>query len=336
VISLRMPPLAAEHISFELSALGEAVHSWHVLSAPGHHALQLPWVRRCRELPAPLRGALKDWSWVVGDYVPALFEAAAGLEPSYAEERALIARTPTDAIGADLSEAVLVNAGDDPSLRARIDAGPAEVLAAILDLLDDYWEAAFASEWRHLEPRLLDAVAAAGRALPAGVPSLLRALAPAIRLDARRGLLLLDRPHDHHVEVADRGPLRLTPSYYAWPHVRVTCDDPWHPRLTYPVVPPGPHARRTGPAELLAGLRALGAQPRLDIVRLLVEQPRSTQELSGLLGLSGAAVSRHLKLLLAADLVRTRREGYYVLYEPVTQRLSGLGDEIRDLLPPSL
>lgn len=326
-----MPPLAAEHVSFELSALAEAVHSWHVLSAPGHHALQLPWVRRCRELPATLRAALKDWSWVVGDYVPALFEGAAGLEPGYADERAAIARTPADAVGADLTEAILVNAGGDPTLRARVDAGPAEVLAAILDLLDEYWEVAFAQEWRHLEPQLLDAVADAGRALPGGVPTLLRALAPAIRLDGRRGLLLLDRPHDHHVEVAERGPLRLTPSFYAWPHVRVTCDEPWPLRLTYPVVPPSPRARRTGPAELLAGLRALAAQPRLDIVRLLIEQPRSTQELSGLLGLSAAAVSRHLGLLLAAELVRTRREGYYVLYEPVGQRLAELGDEIRSL-----
>jgi hypothetical protein len=109
-----MPPLAAEHLSFELSGLAEAVHSWHVLSAPGHHALQLPWVRRCRALPAHLRSALKDWSWVVRDYVPALFETAAGLERSYNEERTLIEQIPADAVGADLTEAILVNAGADP------------------------------------------------------------------------------------------------------------------------------------------------------------------------------------------------------------------------------
>jgi DNA-binding transcriptional ArsR family regulator len=332
VITLRMPPLAAEHVSFELSPLAEAVHSWHVLATPGHHALQLPWVRACRELPTDLRVALKQWGWVVRDYVPALFEAGAGtLERGFAEERALVAALPAYRIARDLSEAVLVNAGNDPALLARVEADPAGMLAEILDLLDRYWAEAFAAEWRHLEPQLLDAIAAAGQALPGGVLPLLRELAPAIRLDPRRHLVHLDRPHDHEVDVAERGPLRLTPSFYTWPHVRVTCDDPWPLRLTYPVVPPSPHARRQEPAALLAGLRALAAPPRLEIVRLLGRQARSTQELAGLLGLSGAAISRHLKLLLDAGLVRTRREGYYVLYEVVGDRLLALGYEVRGL-----
>ena len=329
-----MPPLAAEHVSFALSPLAEAVHSWHVLVAPGHHALQLPWVRACRELPAELRGALRTWGWVVRDYVPALFEAGAGtLDHTFAEERDLVAALPPDRVARDLAEAVLVNAGNDPALLARVDADPVGVLAEILDLVDRYWAEAFAAEWQHLEPQLLDAIAAAGRALPGGVLPLLRELTPAIRLDPRHHLVHLDRPHDHEIDVAERGPLRLSPSFYTWPHVRVTCDEPWPLRLTYPVVPPSPHARRQEPAELLAGLRALGAPPRLEIVRLLGWQARSTQELAGLLGLSGAAISRHLKLLLDAGLVRTRREGYYVLYELVGDRLLTLGHEVRRLAP---
>jgi len=327
-----MPLVAAEHVSFELSPLAEAVHSWHVLVTPGHHALQLPWVRSCRELPTDLRVALRKWGWVVRDYVPALFEAGAGrLDRGYAEERELVAGLPPADVARDLSEAILVNAGNDPELLALVAADPFGVLAEILDLLDRYWEVAFAAEWRNLEPQLLDAIGDAGRALPSGVLTLMQELAPAVRLDARRRLVLLDRPHDHEVDVAERGPLRLMPSFYAWPHVRVTCDPPWTPRFTYPVVPPGPHARRQEPTELLGGLRALGAQPRLEIVRLLGAQPRSTQELSGLLGLSGAAVSRHLRQLLDAGLVRTRREGYYVLYEVVAHRLVALGRGIGEL-----
>lgn len=248
-----MPPLAAEHVGFELSALAEAVHSWHVLAAPGHHALQLPWVRRCRELPADLRGALRQWAWVVRDYVPALFETGAGLLVcGYAEERELVAALPADDVGRDLAEAAMVN-GAGPAVVERVLAEPAAALAEILDLLDRYWESAFAAEWWHLEPQLLDAAGAAGRALPGGVLPLLRELAPAIRLDARRRLVQLDRPHDHDLDVAERGPLRLVPSFYAWPHVRVTCDEPWPLRMTYPVVPPSPHARRSEPAELSPG-----------------------------------------------------------------------------------
>jgi len=332
VIALRMSRAAAENVSFGLSPLAEAVHSWHVLVAPGHHALQLPWVRSCRELPTDLRVALRQWGWVVRDYVPALFEAGTGhLDRSYTEERDLVASLPSADVAADLSEAILVNADNDPELLARVAADPSGVLAEILDLLDRYWDLAFAAQWRHLEPQLLDAVGAAGRALPSGVLTLMQELAPAIRLDPRRRLVLLDRPHGHEVDVAERGPLRLTPSFYAWPHVRVTCEEPWALRLTYPVVPPSPHARREDSPELLAGLRALGAQPRLEIVRLLSAEPRSTQELAGMLGLSGAAISRHLRQLLDAGLVCTRREGYYVLYEVVPHRLAVLSNAIREL-----
>jgi DNA-binding transcriptional ArsR family regulator len=326
-----MPPLAAEHVSFELSPLAEAVHSWHVLAAPGHHALQLPWVRRCRELPADLKVALRQWAWVVRDYIPALFEAGAGLlDRDYAEERDLIAGLPADHIGHDLAEAARVNAAE-PQWARRVQNDPTKVLAEILAVLDRYWNEAFAAEWSHLEPQLLDAVAHAGKAMPGGVLSMLHGLAPAVRLDAPHRTVLLDRPHDHHVEVAEHGPLRLMPSYYSWPHVRVTCDSPWALRLTYPVVPPSPHTRRAEPAELLAGLRAIAGQTRLDIVRLLNEEARSTQELASLLGLSGAAVSRHLKLLLDAGVLRMRREGYYVLYEVVGERLADLAYEIREL-----
>lgn len=323
MIVLRMPADAAEHICFELSPLTELVHSWHVLATPGHHALQLPWVRRCRDLPSDLRTDLKDWSWVVRDYVPALFDAGAGaLVASFDDELARVADLPAEQVAHDLTEAAKMN-GAPPETK------PAEVLTRLLDLADRYWHAAFAEEWRRLEPRLLDAVAEAGQAMPAGVLPLLGTLAPAIRVDGRT--VVLDRPHDHKVDVAQRGPLRLTPSFYSWPHVRVTCDEPWPLRLTYPVVPPSPRARRAEPAKVLARLRALAAQPRLDILRLLREQPRSTQELSGLLGMSGAAVSRHLRMLLDADLVTTHREGYYVLYRPVPLALDDLAAQLTTL-----
>jgi DNA-binding transcriptional ArsR family regulator len=333
-ISLQMPSLAAEHVSFELSPMTEAAQSWHVLTTPGHHALQVPWVRQCRELPADLRGEMRHWSWVVREYVPALFEAGAGyLDRRYSEERQAVGELPLDQVSRDLVAAARHNqAGPYWIGRARDD--PGQVLEEILQIVDAYWDAAFADEWTRLEPQLLDAVTAAGRAMPGGVLPMLAGLAPAVRLDVHRRTVVLDLPHDHEVVVADRSPLRLTPSFYAWPHVRVTCEKPWALRLTYPVVPPSPHARRTEPAQLLAGLRALAAGHRLEIVRLLGGEARSTQELAGLLGLSESAVSRHLKMLLDAGVLGVRREGYYVLYEVQHDRLIDLAHEIHQLGAP--
>ncbi|WP_420711757.1 DUF5937 family protein [Streptomyces sp. NRRL B-24720] len=52
---MRFGETAEEDLAFSVSPLLEAVHSWHVLTDPGHHALHVPWVRRCRQLPATLR-----------------------------------------------------------------------------------------------------------------------------------------------------------------------------------------------------------------------------------------------------------------------------------------
>jgi DNA-binding transcriptional ArsR family regulator len=311
VITLRLPAGAAEHVCFELSPLAELMHSWHVLAAPEHHALQLPWVRRSRNLPADLLADLREWAWVVREDVPAPFQGGAGtLISSFADELDRVAELPDELIAAGLG----------------IDGSPAAALNQILDLVQRYWRAGFAEEWRHLEPRLLDAVAEAGAAMPDGVLPLLGTLVPEVTVD--RGSITLDLPHDHRVDVVERGPLRLTPSFFAWPHVRVSCDEPWPLRLTFPVVPPSSRSRRAEPGKVLARLRALAAQPRLDILKLLREQPRSTQELSGLLGMSGAATSRHLRQLLSADLVRTEREGYFVLYRVAPRTLDELAAQL--------
>jgi DNA-binding transcriptional ArsR family regulator len=50
------------------------------------------------------------------------------------------------------------------------------------------------------------------------------------------------------------------------------------------------------------------------VLRLIAERPRSTQELAPLVGLSEAALSKHLRLLAEAGVLQTQRTGYYVLY----------------------
>ena len=43
--------------------------------------------------------------------------------------------------------------------------------------------------------------------------------------------------------------------------------------------------------------RALADETRLQVLRLIAERPRSTQELAPLVGLSEAALSKHLRFL---------------------------------------
>ncbi|MFI1169693.1 DUF5937 family protein [Streptomyces sp. NPDC020801] len=357
MITVRFGGTAEEDLALTVSPLLEAIHSWHVLTAPGHHALHLPWVRRCRELPAALRRELREHGWMVADYIPAFFEAGADVpEAAFADQLAAIHAVPPEHLAAELSQTLVDTTRygrdlvTDPSVRGaaltdldrtdparaerlrRILADPTPALEAALTVLADYWDSAFAAEWGRLDPVLHDEITRAGRRIAvAGVFPMLRSLLPQIRLDPRERLLRLDRPHDHDITVTRTRPVTFTASHYVWPHVRVTCDAPWPLRVTYPAAPLAPQPASASREELLTALRALAAAPRLEIAESLAGQSRSTQELATLLGLSASVVSRHLQQMTQAGLLTSRREGYYVLYSVDRSRLDRIAATLNDL-----
>ncbi|WP_369197836.1 ArsR/SmtB family transcription factor [Streptomyces djakartensis] len=362
MITIRFSDNAEEDIAFSASPLLEAVHSWHVLTDPGHHALHVPWVRRCRRLPAALRRRLREYGFVVADYIPAFFESRAGdHDAGFSDQLAAVRALPPDRLAAELAQTLLVSTpgtgidlvadpgrrdealaalrradADRAALLSDILTDPRPLLDDVLSTLEDYWDTAFADEWERVEPGLYESIAAAGaRIAHQGLFPMLRTLAPQIRLDPARRTLRLDRPHEHDIAVTRSHPVTFTASHYVWPHVRVTCDRPWPLRLTYPALPLAPTSagRPTSQEDTLAALRALAAAPRLQIITRLAGQSRSTQELAALLGLSPSVVSRHLHQLTEAGLTRTRREGYYVLYSLDPARLAQIATALTDLIP---
>jgi DNA-binding transcriptional ArsR family regulator len=356
-IRFHLPDDAVERVAFAYSPLLEALLSLHVLVLPKHHPLQHPWVREMRKLDPALKRAIGAYSFLYRSVFPdCVLPSSAGAYLTFDEElerlRALVDETAAyeltrpvyDWGGAAPRVALL----DDPSLRRELLAnarsvGPEteRVVAAGLDdpsglrdgfadLLAAYWEAAFAAEWERLEPQLADAVTAAGRQLAEhGLYSFLLGLAPQLRVDAAAERFGIDVPHEHVVEVDAGRTLVLVPSIYVWPHVRVNCDEPWPLALIYPAPAVAGAARPELPsAELLRVLRALAEPTRLRVLRLIAERPRSTQELAPLIGISEAGLSKHLRLLAEAGLLETRREGYYVLYRLVPERVRAAGDAL--------
>jgi DNA-binding transcriptional ArsR family regulator len=351
---------AEEDLAFSVSPLLEAAHSWHALTDPGHHALHVPWVRRCRRLPAALRRELREYGFMVADYIPAFFESEAGdHEADFGQQLASVRALPPAQVAAELAQtlvdttrfngpdlveepavrdaalAELHQTAPDRAARLRgILTDPLPALDGALTALEDYWHAAFAREWERLEPTLYEAISHAGeRIAHQGVFPMLRTLVPQIRIDPAQRTLRLDRPHAHDITVTRERPVTFTASHYVWPHVRVTCDAPWPLRVTYPALPLAPAATPppTSQAELLTALRALAAAPRLQIVTRLAAQSRSTQELATLLGLSQSVVSRHLQQMTQAGLTTTRREGYYVLYSLDRTRLEQIATTLINL-----
>ena len=344
-IRLRFPRQPLEQIRLSTSRVLEAVHSWHVLTDPAHHALHLPWVRACRRLPAGLRAQLREHSWAVRGYLPSFLEAGiTHPDATLDEEIALIRAIPADQL---VPELVLTLADwprdddfGDPAVQARVIAattrpggpillrqvftGPEAIRDQLLLVITGYWQACFAAEYERLEPRLHQAMEDAARTLAtAGPLGLLASLIPEIILDPARRSVLIPRSHHHDVAVDDHGGITLIPSVFSWPHVRVTCDYPWPLTLTYPADPLiRPLAPPLTPSQLSRQLRAIAAGPRLELLHLTSNEPRSTQELARLTQLSQAAISKHLQTMLAAGLLTRRREGYYVLYAANRENLS--------------
>lgn len=62
-------------------------------------------------------------------------------------------------------------------------------------------------------------------------------------------------------------------------------------------------------------LQALADPTRREILNLLKQSRMSAGEISNHFSISGAAVSRHLSVLMEADLIRDEREGKYIYYE---------------------
>jgi DNA-binding transcriptional ArsR family regulator len=359
---MRFTETAEEDIAFSVSPLLEAVHSWHVLTDPGHHALHIPWVRRCRRLPTALRRRIREHGFAVADYIPAFFESRAGdHDADFADQLAAIRALPPTLLATELAQTLIDTTRytghhliEDPAVRDAVLAelqqaepgraarlsdiltDPRPVLEDVLAVLEDYWSTAFAVEWERVEPSLYESIARTGsRIAHQGLFPMLRSLVPQIRIDPARRTLRLDRPHDHDIEVTRGRPVTFTASHYVWPHVRVTCDRPWPQRITYPALPlaPASAARPISQEDTLTTLRALAAAPRLQILAHLATQGRSTQELATLLSLSPSVISRHLHQLTQAGLATTRREGYYVLYSLNTTRLDQIATALTALAP---
>jgi DNA-binding transcriptional ArsR family regulator len=346
-------------VAFGYSPLLESVLSLHVLSEPKHHALQHGWIRAMRTLPASLRREISALSflyrWTVPDCV--LPAADTGYE-SFEAELARLRRLRTETVAFDLLRPIYDHGGGPRLARRRIltspevralalkragSVGAASRRAAALlfddpgrfverfaSLVEAYWEEAFEAEWRRIEPKLAESVELAGRQIAAdGMFPFLLSLAPQLRIDPGGRSFGLDIPHDHRVSIGPANPLLLVPSVYVWPHVRVNCDRPWPLAVIYRA----PHLVKTlrpraTPPELVQLLKALADPTRLRILELIARQPRSTQELAPLVGLTDAGASKQLRLLATAGLLKTKREGYYVVYSLEPEKLATLSDEL--------
>jgi DNA-binding transcriptional ArsR family regulator len=357
-IRLRIDPERPELVRVQPAPLMEAVTSLHVLLYPKRHPLQHPWIRGARSLSTELKREIRAFAFLYDDASPDCFlPPGTDSAPTYEQALAAFRSLPGSRAAYELARPLFFyadeNAGGEEALertdvreqvRARsarygeesarlgelLLAEPAAVQARVADLLEAYWEQAFAAEWDRLEPVLVDETEQARREVAEdGVFCLLERLRPELLVDRGFGLAVRRSGHHHEVIASPENRLLLLPSVYVWPHVRVNCDAPWPLAIVYPArFLLERNGRREAPDRLASVARAVGDPIRLDVLRLVAEQARTTEELAPLVGLSESGLSRHLRLLTDAGFLETKRDGWYVLYSLRRERLAALSVDL--------
>jgi DNA-binding transcriptional ArsR family regulator len=350
-IRLRIDPERPSLVRVSRAPLLEAVISLHVLLYPKRHPLQHPWIRGARALSSELKREIRALAFLYDDAVPDCFlppsaDTVPSFEDALAAFRGLSADQAAYALARPLFHYAEADMGGEEALessdvRERVERRGGEVAAALLQepgavqervaaLLESYWEQAFADEWDRLEPALVDETEQARRDVAEDSAfCLLERLRPELLVDRGFGLAVRRSGHHHEVTVSEENPLLLLPSVYVWPHVRVNCDAPWPLAIVYParfLLENG--GRKPAPDRLAAVARAVGDPIRLDVLRLVAERARSTEELAPLVGLSESGLSRHLRLLTDAGFLETKRDGWYVLYSLRRERLASLSGDL--------
>jgi DNA-binding transcriptional ArsR family regulator len=233
-----------------------------------------------------------------------------------------------------------------PVMRELI-ADPEHSRERFAQFLSSYWQACIGPDWPDLEAQLRADIARRGRAVSRrGLLQMLDELSPRTRVEHGTAEVVIRRPglradaDQLDLTLTDHDQLLLVPSHFVWPELTAVAQkdpDDGRERQTVVIFYALAQMQREGrapvpPQELLKLLRSAGDPTRLQVLQLLTQQPRSTREIAGLIGLTEAAISKHLKLLQDAGWVTPERRSYYVYYRLVREALTDLSHGLEQML----
>jgi DNA-binding transcriptional ArsR family regulator len=342
---------AARKLRFTYSPLNEASLALQAMVNPKRHPTQFRWILATKErLESDLWRTIRALSFAYRDWILGYFSPTPdGTLPSFAEELQRLAQLPLDLFTAETARAFLpddwppkVTADQvlgDPAMQDLLLAEarayhplyeePAQLLLTdperlrqrLLAMLEEFWTARFAATWEEMKPQLIDEIESRGQLFRQhDLFTAFQRTLKGCRINRREGALLFPRPYNQTVDLAQHQTLLLVPSAFTWAYTYIECDPPWAPSLIYPMAYTDPRSSLP-PDRLLQVVEALAGETRLQILAHCSQMGRSTQELAQRLGLTEGAISKHLRQLEAAGLVRAKRQSYYVLYRTVTNRI---------------
>ncbi|MEW1893053.1 MULTISPECIES: DUF5937 family protein [unclassified Streptomyces] len=363
-VTIGIAGLDPERIVFRTSPLVELGVALHALSEPGHHPGLHGWTTATATALEPdLADRLHEAEFLWRNTFSDIFIPSAGVVggdgmpgDSLAAELDILDRLDDDrfvSAALEFTCAAFHGTGAASPLRnaeartraldmaaargprqveftKRLLADPAPVRRWLRRLFEDCDQAFFADTWERVRVQLVaDARHKTDLLRHKGLAEAIRAVSPALTLDADGGRISVDKLTEGATDATDTavGPgLTLIPTSFGWPHLMVVHAPGWRPVIHYPVHRPELPAPAS--VELLQlRMEALAHPMRMRLCRNIARSPYTTGELADTNGITAPEVSRHLSVLKKAGLVTTRRRGRYVLHQLDLTVVARLGSD---------
>jgi DNA-binding transcriptional ArsR family regulator len=290
-----------------ISPLRETLSAVRLLTQPHRQGYHQPWLRAVA--PALSELDLTPLLQVMprGYNPDFLTPAPPGPSAHFADELALVRRTPAAQVRAELSRCMREQHGRrlPPPAQALVDH-PLRARNLLADTLAACWDRLIAPWWPRIHDVLAGDIAYRTRLLAdGGLTAVLTDLHEKIHW--RHPTLTVDLLSTGFRDV--EAGFVLMPSTFEWPNVGVMLDKPWLPTIDYPAR--GIAALWEPRSDPPAALARLLGQTRATLLAALTE-PTSTTALARRCSLPNSTVSEHLTVLREADLVTTHRTGRYL------------------------
>jgi DNA-binding transcriptional ArsR family regulator len=204
---------------------------------------------------------------------------------------------------------------------------PAAFRDRLLDFLARYAAAQFDAEWQALQPRLQAEVHRLRiRIRDRGVAAALAELSPSATYLKCPERVIVDTMQYPGI-VRLREPYQVVPSHYGWPHFVIKREPGWPILIQYGLLP-GDRPREVSLSLVRSRLQVLLDPARIRLCRMIVNDGLTTVELARRSGMMASQVSRHLRKLREAELVRAERNGRLVYYHLDLNAVRMLGSDL--------
>lgn len=321
-------------IEFVYSPFFEMLCSLHVLFHPEHHKAREDWVKEMTgRIPARLYETLKFYDAVSYEWM-GIMEMGHGVDsfddfnPIHAlrhieglpiQQFAYLALNK-EVEAFDIKKMILLKKCHLDTLKQEQIEFLYEIethKSNLVSTLKEYYYLFFYNELIELEPFLIKNLKA-HQVLSEGMPfrQYLSIIHP--RIEVRERGVSFHKFKRFDVEFKQLQLIQIGISSFIDPHLLIGFDDAYLQltiRVNYETF------KETVHEDLLKLLKAVSDRTRLMILKLLYDRAQSTQSLSECLDISEAAVSKHLKQLYQAEVVRKVRDGNYILYYLNTEML---------------